>query len=159
MKKILIGIGIVFLIILAILLIPKDVGTNITFDGENVNIDGRAKLENDTVSISRGGVVKLQPIDKVETKWKNALDAFEDTLEHEQKVTSMINDLYALATEEKDYATQSMLKWFIDEQVEEEESAKDIIDKLKLIGDNGYGLYQLDKELAARVYTAPATAE
>ena len=108
---------------------------------------------------SRGGVVKLQPIDKVETKWKNALDAFEDTLEHEQKVTSMINDLYALATEEKDYATQSMLKWFIDEQVEEEESAKDIIDKLKLIGDNGYGLYQLDKELAARVYTAPATAE
>lgn len=109
--------------------------------------------------ISRGGVVKLQPIDKVETKWKNALDAFEDTLEHEQKVTSMINDLYALATEEKDYATQSMLKWFIDEQVEEEESAKDIIDKLKLIGDNGYGLYQLDKELAARVYTAPATAE
>ena len=109
--------------------------------------------------ISRGGVVKLQPIDKVETKWKNALDAFEDTLEHEQKVTSMINDLYALATEEKDYATQSMLKWFIDEQVEEEESAKDIIDKLKLIGDNGYGLYQLDKELAARVYTAPAPAE
>jgi ferritin len=109
--------------------------------------------------ISRGGVVKLQPIDKVETKWKNALDAFEDTLEHEQKVTSMINDLYALATEEKDYATQSMLKWFIDEQVEEEESAKDIIDKLKLIGDNGYGLYQLDKELAARVYTPLTTAE
>ena len=95
----------------------------------------------------------------METKWKKPLAAFEDYLENEKKGTSMINDLYALATEEKDYATQSMLKWFIDEQVEEEESAKDIIDKLKLIGDNGYGLYQLDKELAARVYTAPTTAE
>ena len=74
-------------------------------------------------------------------------------MEHEQVVTKLINDLYALATDEKDYATQSMLKWFIDEQVEEEESAQAIIDTLKLLDGNGYGLYQLDKELAARVYT------
>ena len=109
--------------------------------------------------ISRGGKVTLKPIEKVDTEWKSPLVAFEQTLQHEEKVTSLINDLYALAEQEKDYATQSMLKWFIDEQVEEEENAKAIIDSLKLIGDNGYGLYQLDKELATRVYTPIATSE
>ena len=109
--------------------------------------------------ISRGGKVTLKPIEKVDTEWKSPLAAFEQTLQHEEKVTSLINDLYALAKQEKDYATQSMLKWFIDEQVEEEENAKAIIDTLKLIGDNGYGLYQLDKELATRVYTPIATSE
>lgn len=109
--------------------------------------------------ISRGGKVTLKPIEKVDTEWKSPLAAFEQTLQHEKKVTSLINDLYALAEQEKDYATQSMLKWFIDEQVEEEENAKAIIDTLKLIGDNGYGLYQLDKELATRVYTPIATSE
>ena len=109
--------------------------------------------------ISRGGKVTLKPIEKVDTEWKSPLAAFEQTLQHEEKVTSLINDLYALAEQEKDYATQAMLKWFIDEQVEEEENAKAIIDTLKLIGDNGYGLYQLDKELATRVYTPIATSE
>lgn len=109
--------------------------------------------------IARGGKVTLKPIEKVDTEWKSPLAAFEQTLQHEEKVTALINDLYALAEQEKDYATQSMLKWFIDEQVEEEENAKAIIDTLKLIGDNGYGLYQLDKELAARVYTPIATSE
>ena len=109
--------------------------------------------------ISRGGKVTLKPIEKVDTEWKSPLAAFEQTLQHEEKVTSLINDLYALAEQEKDYATQSMLKWFIDEQVEEEENAKAIIDTLKLIGENGYGLYQLDKELATRVYTPIATSE
>ena len=109
--------------------------------------------------ISRGGKVTLKPIEKVDTEWKSPLAAFEQTLQHEEKVTALINDLYPLAEQEKDYATQSMLKWFIDEQVEEEENAKAIIDTLKLIGDNGYGLYQLDKELATRVYTPIATSE
>ena len=109
--------------------------------------------------ISRGGKVTLKPIEKVDTEWKSPLAAFEQTLQHEEKVTSLINDLYSLAEQEKDYATQSLLKWFIDEQVEEEENAKAIIDTLKLIGDNGYGLYQLDKELATRVYTPIATSE
>ena len=90
------------------------------------------------------------------TDWKDALDMFEETLKHEQVVTSLINDLFALATKEKDYATQSMLKWFIDEQVEEEENARTLIDSLKMINGNGYGLYMLDKELAARVYSTPS---
>ena len=105
---------------------------------------------------SRGGRVKLEPIAAVETEWASALAVFENTLQHEKKVTMLINDLYTVAVEEKDYASQSMLKWFIDEQVEEEETARDYIDALKKIGDNGYGLYMFDKELAARTYTVPA---
>lgn len=95
----------------------------------------------------------LSPIEAVPTTWNSILDVFESTLAHEQKVTSLINNLFALTTAENDYATQSMLKWFIDEQVEEEETAQTIIDNLKMIKDNGYGLYMLDKELGARVYT------
>lgn len=108
--------------------------------------------------ISRGGHPELRPIAEVKTSWGSPLAVFEDTLAHEQKVTSMINNLYALATEEKDYATQSMLKWFIDEQVEEESNAQGIIDALRMIKDNGFGVYTLDKELGARVYT-PLAAE
>lgn len=106
--------------------------------------------------ISRGGKVILKPIDEVPTEWKSILDVFKNTLKHEQHVTSLINDLFALTTKENDYATQSMLKWFIDEQVEEEENAQNIIDNLKMIKDNGYGLYMLDKELGARTYTQAA---
>ena len=102
---------------------------------------------------SRGGRVVLQPIEAVPAEWQSPLDTFESTLEHEQKVTALINNIYAVATQENDFATQSMLKWFIDEQVEEEETARNIIDNLKMIKDNGYGLYMLDKELGARVYT------
>ncbi|MBP3254437.1 MAG: ferritin [Bacteroidales bacterium] len=100
--------------------------------------------------LDKGGRVLLEPIAKVETEWKDALDVFNATLKHEQKVTSMINDLCALAIAEKDYATESFLHWFVDEQVEEEKNAREIIDVLKLIGKDGYGLYRFDKELAAR---------
>lgn len=98
----------------------------------------------------------MKAIDAVPTAWDNPLDVFEATLAHEQKVTSLINNLFALTTQENDYATQSMLKWFVDEQVEEEENAQNIIDNLRMIKDNGYGLYMLDKELGARVYTQAA---
>lgn len=106
--------------------------------------------------VQRNGVVELKPIDAVPTEWKSLLDVFESTLAHEQKVTSLINNLFALTHQENDYATQSMLKWFIDEQVEEEENASTIIDNIRMIKDNGYGLYMLDKELGARVYTQAA---
>ena len=102
--------------------------------------------------VSRGGVVTLRPIDAVPTTWDSILAVFENTLAHEQKVTALINNLYDIATQEKDFASQSKLQWFIDEQVEEEESAQTIIDNLRMIKDNGYGLYMLDKELGARTY-------
>ena len=69
--------------------------------------------------IQRGGRVELKPIDAVPTEWKSPLDVFESTLAHEQKVTALINNLFALSTAENDYATQSMLKWFVDEQVDD----------------------------------------
>ncbi|MBQ3606255.1 MAG: ferritin [Muribaculaceae bacterium] len=111
---------------------------------------------------ARGGRVWLKPIDAVETEWATPLDAFNATLAHEQKVTAMINNLYALAEGEHDYATREMLNWFIAEQVEEEESAQELIDKFSLIGNDGMGIYMLDQELATRTYNVPsplATAE
>ena len=107
--------------------------------------------------ISRGGRPDLLPIAEVQKEWTSPLDTFQNALEHEQVVTKLINNLYTLGTEDQDYATQSTLKWFIDEQVEEEDNARAIIDKLKMIGDNGYGIYQLDKELALRVYVPIVT--
>lgn len=106
--------------------------------------------------LARGGRVLLKPIDAVPTEWKSELEVYENTLTHEQKVTALINNLYTIATNEQDYASQSMLKWFIDEQVEEEENAQVIIDNLKMLNGNGYGLFMLDKDLAARVYTVAA---
>lgn len=103
--------------------------------------------------LQRGGRVVLQQIDAVPTEWESEIDVFEKTLEHEQKVTNLINNLFALTTAENDYATQSMLKWFIDEQVEEEDNVRNIIDNLRMLNGNGYGLFMLDKELAGRVYT------
>ncbi len=105
---------------------------------------------------SRGGRVTLEAIETVPTSWKSPLDAFEQTLAHEEKVTSLINNLYALAESEHDYATRGKLDWFVSEQVEEEETAKNLIDRLKLIGDDGLALYMLDQELATRVYNVPA---
>ncbi len=104
----------------------------------------------------RGGRVELKAIDAVPTAWNSPLEAFKATLEHEQKVTALINNLYALAEAENDYATRDRLAWFVSEQVEEEDNCHTLIDKFKLIGDNGMGLYMLDQELGARVYNAPA---
>lgn len=104
----------------------------------------------------RGGRVILKAIDAVPTSWDSPLDAFKATLEHEQKVTAMINNIYAIAEAENDYATRDRLNWFVTEQVEEEDNARQLIDKYAMIGDNGMGQYMLDQELAARVYNAPA---
>lgn len=106
--------------------------------------------------VSRGGRVILKPIAEVPTGWDNPLAAFEATLVHEEKVTGLINNLYALAEKEHDYATRGKLDWFVSEQVEEEETARTIIDRLRLIGEDGLALYTLDQELAARVYNVPA---
>lgn len=102
--------------------------------------------------LARGGRVELAPIAAVQTSWDSPLAAFVDTLEHEKKVTSMIHNLAQLADEQHDHASANMLVWFVDEQVEEEENAKDIIDQLTMVEGNKLGVYMIDKELAARVY-------
>lgn len=104
----------------------------------------------------RGGRVVLKAIDAVPTDWATPLEAFEATLAHEIKVTALINALYSLAEKESDYATRDRLNWFVSEQVEEEDNCRQLIDKFRLIGDNGMGIYMLDQELGARTYVAPA---
>ena len=104
----------------------------------------------------RGGRVELKAIDAVPTSWASPLDAFKATLEHEKKVTSLINNLNALAEAEHDYATRDRLAWFVSEQVEEEDNCRQLIDKFTLIGNDGMGLYMLDQELGGRTYTAPS---
>ena len=104
----------------------------------------------------RGGRVMLKAIDAGPTTWDSPMEVFRATLEHEQKVTALINSLYTLAMQEEDYATRDRLNWFVGEQVEEEDNCRALIDKLRLIGDNGMGLYMLNTELAARTYAAPS---
>ncbi len=100
--------------------------------------------------IRRGESPVLQTIDKPEVSFESALDAFERVLEHERHVTHLIHSLYEVAVEEKDYALQTLLHWFIDEQVEEEENAEAIIDSLRLAGESGQGLFLVDRELGQR---------
>jgi ferritin len=102
---------------------------------------------------SRDGKVCLKPIEPVRTEWDSVLEMFQETLKHEKVVTSLINNLAAIAAEDRDFASSNMLVWFVDEQVEEEESARDMIFAAESVEGDKYGMYQLDKELAARTYT------
>ena len=106
--------------------------------------------------LNQGEKVILEVIEKPQSKFNSTFDLFEKTLKHEKEVTSRINRLVDLAKKEKDHATDGMLQWFVSEQVEEETSANDIIQQLKLIGKDGSGLFMLDKELGQRVFTPPA---
>jgi len=105
----------------------------------------------------RGGRVTLKSIEQPPTEWDCPLAVFQATYEHEQKVTGLINNLVNLAIEEKDHATNSFLQWFVNEQVEEEKNAGDLVGKVKLVETSPQALYMLDKELAQRIFTPPAT--
>ena len=104
---------------------------------------------------SQGGRVLLKAIDEPPQQYKSAIELFQKTLEHEQLVTSLINNLVDIAREEKDYASEIMLQWFITEQIEEEENASEILQQLQLVGEKGNGIYMLDKELGQRVFNPP----
>jgi len=107
----------------------------------------------------RDGQVIMDKIDKPQTSYKNILDVFENVLEHEQFVTKRINDIYALAVKENDYASQVEIQWFIREQVEEEKTAKDIVKQIKWIGDQHTALYMLDQKMSERQPAPASTAE
>jgi ferritin len=98
----------------------------------------------------RGGVVTLQAIAAPPAEWNSPADVFDHVLQHEQKVTSLINTIYAEALKENDYPTQVMLHWFINEQVEEEKNAQQIVDQLDMIGDSPQALMLMDRALGAR---------
>lgn len=104
----------------------------------------------------RGGRALLKGIEGPPTKWKSPLAVFEAAYAHEQKVTGLINDLVDLAMKEKDHATNSFLQWFVNEQVEEEASADEIVQQLKMMENAPGGMFMLDRELGQRVFTPPA---
>lgn len=104
----------------------------------------------------REGRVTLTGIEGPPTEWDSPLAVFEAAYAHEQKVSGLINDLVDLALEERDHATQIFLQWFVTEQVEEEDSANQVIQEIKLMGDASGGLFMLDRELGQRVFTPPA---
>ena len=104
----------------------------------------------------RDGAVKLQQIAAPPNKWDSPLDVFQDALKHEQEVTQKIYDLVDLSLEMRDHASNTFLQWFVTEQVEEEATASEIIQQLKLVGNDGNGLFLLDRELGQR---GPAAAE
>jgi len=103
----------------------------------------------------RGGRAIMQDIEAPPSEWKSPLAVFQHTYEHEQVVTGLINDLVNLAATEKDHATYNFLQWYVAEQVEEESSADEVVQKLKLVVDDS-GLFLLDQELGQRVFTPPA---
>lgn len=105
--------------------------------------------------IERDGRSVLLGFEAPPKDWKSALNIFEEIYKHEQKVTSLIHNLVDIALEEKDHASHMFLQWFVNEQVEEESSAKAIVQQLKLIADSKSGMFQLDRELAQRVFTPP----
>lgn len=136
---------------------------------EDLNLTGMAKwmrLQSDEEHehslkfydfiIKISGRVILGQIDKPKSAWDSPKAAFEEALEHEQFITKSINELTDLAIEEKDHSTNTFLHWFIDEQVEEEANASDIVQKFELIADSKSGLYMLDRELGQRT-NAPVT--
>jgi ferritin len=109
--------------------------------------------------MQQGGEARLLKIDEPPADFGSALGAFEASLKHERFVTESINELLNVAVEEKDHATQVFLQWFITEQVEEEANVKEIVDRLKMAGDNGAALMMIDDKLLQRMPPAPAAAQ
>ena len=109
--------------------------------------------------VERDGRALVKHFDAPPAEWKSPLDVFEEAYKHEQKVTSLINNLVDIAVAEKDHASQVFLQWFVNEQVEEEASVKAIVQQLKLIGDSKSGMFQVDRELGQRVFTPPTASE
>lgn len=101
----------------------------------------------------RGGRVRLQPIEEPKVNWNSPQEAFEDAYEHEQHITKKINELVDLAEEKDDKATRNMLEWFVEEQVEEEASTEEIVNKIKMVGESGPGLLALNNALGQRQAT------
>lgn len=104
----------------------------------------------------QGGRITLKSIAQPPSEWESPLAVFEAAYQHEQKVTGLINGLVNLAVEEGDNAANTFLQWFVDEQVEEEESAETVVNKLKVVADDSDGMKMLDNEMGQRVFTPPA---
>ena len=105
----------------------------------------------------KGGMVKLEAIEKPKVEYNNIIEVFETGFNHEQTVTKRIYELADIATAEREHATMSLLKWFVDEQVEEENNFQTILKKVRRLEGNPAAMYMLDEELATRVFTPPTS--
>ena len=112
----------------------------------------------DYLALAGGGAV-LKAIDEPPCEFGSALKAFEAALEHEQFITGSINERVDLAIELSDHATNAFLQWYVIEQVEEEASAGEIVDRLRLISDDGNGIFVLDGQLGQRPAPTPPVKE
>ena len=130
---------------------------------ETINLKGaaswlRAQWEEELVHAlklvdyinSRGNKVVLKAIEAPQVEFKSLLDVFENVLAHEQKVSEAINQLYGLAVKEGDFAAQAFLQWFVSEQVEEEATAGEVVEMIRLAGDRGSAVLMVDRQLAGR---------
>lgn len=104
---------------------------------------------------NQGGEVHLMAIEQPEKEYGSPLNIFEETLKHEQYVTSLIHRLMDLAVEERDYATQTFLQWYVTEQVEEESNVNDIVSPLRMVGEDKGGLMMIDQQLGGRPAPTP----
>jgi len=108
--------------------------------------------------VDQGVNVELLSSKAVPNTYKSLLEMMQRTLTHEELITKCINELSEQAVQEKDHATQIFLQWFVTEQIEEENNDRDLIAKLKLVGDNGQGILMIDAEMGQRVFTPPPGA-
>ena len=127
-------------------------------EAQTVEEMGHAKKIYDYV-FDRGGRVELEEIKKPPVTWESPLAAFKAALEHERYVSKLINNLVKIAMEENDYMTNNFLQWFVAEQVEEEASVGEIVQRLHLVGDRGNGLFMIDRELGQRTISLPPIQE
>jgi ferritin len=109
--------------------------------------------------VDRDAAVVLQPIAKPKADFKSPIDVFEHSLKQEQKVTQQINDLFEVAEQVKDHASKNLLLWFLNEQMEEEKSVKDMLDRLKLAGNDPASLLVLDREAGQRQSSSGSAGE
>jgi len=123
-------------------------------EAQTVEEIGHAKKIYDYV-YDRGGRVVLEEIKKPQVDWESPLDVFKSALEHERYVSSLINNLVKIAMEENDFMTNNFLQWFVAEQVEEEASVGEIVQKLEMVGDKGNAIFMIDRELGQRQIVLP----
>lgn len=109
--------------------------------------------------VERGEKVEMKAVKQMPTSWDGIISIYEATLEHEKLITGLINNLMDMAIAESDHASQSFLRWFVDEQVEEEANVTEILDTLKLINGQGNGIFMLDREMRSRTFVDTTAAQ
>jgi len=109
--------------------------------------------------LDRGGQVVLQDLAQLKTEWSSPVEAFQDAYNHEQFITGKISELTAIAREEKEFTSEPILSWFLDEQVEEEATSGKIAAEIEMVGNDKSALLMLDRELGSRAYPAGSPLE